>query len=53
MVIPGWDKGVEGMKVGGQRELIIPPELGLRPTAAAGIGRNETLIFVIDLLAVE
>ena len=53
-MIPGWDQGVEGMKVGGRRELIIPPELAY---GAAGsppaIGPNETLIFVIDLLAVK
>ena len=49
-VIPGWDKGVKGMRVGGRRELIIPPKLGY---GAAGsppaIGPNETLIFVVDL----
>lgn len=53
-VIPGWDKGIEGMKVGGRRELIIPPDLAY---GAAGsppsIGPNQTLIFVVDLLAVE
>lgn len=52
-VIAGWDQGVVGMKVGGQRELIIPAELaygeeGRPPT----IGPNEPLVFVIDLLAV-
>jgi peptidylprolyl isomerase len=53
-VIPGWDKGVEGMKVGGRRELIIPPELAYGPAGSPpAIGKNETLIFVIDLLAVE
>jgi len=53
MVIPGWDQGVEGMKVGGRRELIIPPELAYGPEGSPpSIGPNETLIFVIDLLEV-
>jgi peptidylprolyl isomerase len=53
MVIPGWDKGVEGMKVGGRRELIIPPNLAYGPEGRPpSIGPNETLIFVIDLLEV-
>jgi len=52
-VIPGWDQGVEGMKVGGRRELIIPPELAYGPEGSPpAIGPNETLIFVIDLLEV-
>ncbi len=52
-VIPGWDQGVEGMKVGGRRELIIPPELAYGETGAPpAIGPNETLVFVIDLLEV-
>ena len=54
MVIPGWDQGVEGMKVGGRRELIIPPELAYGPEGSPpAIGPNETLIFVIDLLEVS
>lgn len=52
-VIPGWDQGVEGMKVGGQRQLIIPPELAYGEAGAPpAIGPNETLVFVIDLLEV-
>lgn len=54
MVIPGWDQGVEGMKVGGRRELIIPPELAYGATGSPpSIGPNETLIFVVDLVEVE
>jgi peptidylprolyl isomerase len=53
-VIPGWDQGVEGMKVGGRRELIIPPGLAYGATGSPpAIGPNETLVFVIDLLAVS
>ena len=51
MVIQGWDQGVEGMKVGGRRELIIPPGLAYGPEGSPpAIGPDETLIFVIDLL---
>jgi FKBP-type peptidyl-prolyl cis-trans isomerase len=53
-VIPGWDQGIEGMKVGGRRELIIPPELAYGPEGSPpAIGPNETLIFVIDLLSIK
>ena len=53
-VIQGWDEGVVGMKVGGRRELVIPPSLAYGPAGAPPtIGPNETLIFVIDLEAVE
>jgi peptidylprolyl isomerase len=53
-VIPGWDQGIEGMKVGGRRELIIPPELGYGSAGSPpAIPPNETLVFVVDLEAVE
>ncbi len=53
-VIPGWDKGVVGMKVGGRRELIIPPSLGYGASSPGdGIAPNDTLVFVIDLLKVS
>ncbi|HET8862749.1 MAG TPA: FKBP-type peptidyl-prolyl cis-trans isomerase [Solirubrobacterales bacterium] len=52
-VIPGWEQGVEGMKEGGRRELIIPPELGYGERGfPPAIPPNETLVFVIDLLEV-
>lgn len=53
-VIPGWDQGIEGMKVGGRRELVIPPELAYGETGyPPAIAPNETLVFVIDLLEVN
>lgn len=53
-VIPGWDQGVEGMKVGGRRELIIPPELAYgKAGSPPAIPPNETLVFVIDLESVN
>lgn len=52
-VITGWDKGVTGMKVGGRRTLTIPPHLGYGARGAGGVIKpNETLVFVVDLLAV-
>ena len=54
-VIPGWDAGIAGMKVGGRRILIVPPELayGPRGTGRGLIPGNATLIFDIELLAVQ
>jgi peptidylprolyl isomerase len=53
-VITGWDQGVAGMQVGGRRELIIPPDLAYGAEGAPGaIAPNATLVFVVDLLAVE
>ncbi len=52
-VISGWDQGVQGMKVGGRRQLVVPPHLGYGDRGAGGvIAPGETLIFVVDLLGV-
>jgi peptidylprolyl isomerase len=54
LVIPGWEEGVEGMKVGGRRELVIPPELGYGSAGSPpAIPPNETLVFVVDLEAIN
>src|SRR6195952_3143745 len=53
-VIQGWDTGVQGMKVGGRRKLVIPPHLGYGDRGAGGaIKPGETLIFVVDLISVS
>jgi peptidylprolyl isomerase len=54
-VIPGWNKGLVGLKVGGRRELIIPPDMayGKGGNPGGGIPPNATLVFVVDLLKLQ
>jgi len=53
-VIAGWDQGVAGMKVGGRRQLTIPPALAYGAQGAGGvIGPNEHLVFVVDLISLR
>ncbi len=53
-VISGWDTGVQGMKVGGRRKLVIPPHLAYGDRGAGGVIKpGETLIFVVDLMGVR
>jgi peptidylprolyl isomerase len=53
-VIPGWDQGVQGMRVGGRRKLTIPSALAYGARGAGGVIKpNEPLVFVVDLLAVS
>ncbi|MFZ5869708.1 MAG: FKBP-type peptidyl-prolyl cis-trans isomerase [Actinomycetota bacterium] len=53
-VIPGWDRGIAGMRVGGRRRLVIPPQLAYGDRGAgSAIAPGETLIFVVDLVDVR
>jgi FKBP-type peptidyl-prolyl cis-trans isomerase len=50
-VIAGWDQGVQGMRVGGRRQLVIPPHLAYGSRGVGPIKANETLIFICDLVS--
>lgn len=51
-VIVGWQQGIPGMKVGGRRLLVVPPDIGYGVQGSGPIGPNETLIFVVDAIGV-
>jgi FKBP-type peptidyl-prolyl cis-trans isomerase len=52
-VVPGFDQGVRGMKIGGKRQVIIPPALGYGSRANGSIPANSILVFTIDLVSVQ
>jgi FKBP-type peptidyl-prolyl cis-trans isomerase len=53
LVVEGWEKGIPGMKPGGRRELIIPPDEGYGYSRIEGIPPGSTLVFVVDLISVK
>lgn len=53
LVVEGWEKGIPGMRPGGRRELIIPPEMGYGYSRVGGIPPGSTLVFVVDLISVK
>ena len=53
-VVPGFAQGIEGMKIGGRREIVIPSALGYGPSGVPpAVAPNETFVFVVDLVAVH
>jgi peptidylprolyl isomerase len=52
-LIVGWQQGIPGMKVGGRRLLVVPPDLGYGAQGSGSVGPNETLIFVMDIVSVS
>lgn len=52
-VIKGWQQGIPGMKEGGRRQLVIPPDLAYGARPPSGIAPNETLVFIIDLIETQ
>lgn len=53
LVVEGWEKGIPGMKPGGRRELIIPPDMGYGYSRIEGIPPGSTLVFVVDMISVK